>query len=75
MTRKNQPTKMEINKPKKDINTVIIRRFPEKSGVFPVSSLINNPDALKINKAAKETSKIMAVDIAVDFQNVLGNVQ
>lgn len=40
----------------------------EKSGVSPVCSLTNMPDALKMNKAAIENNKITAVDMKVAFQ-------
>lgn len=73
-TRRNQPTKIEIRSPKKDINAVIINNLPEKSGSSP-ASVISMPDALKINNAAIENSKMTAVDISVDFQKVFGNAQ
>lgn len=47
----------------------------EKSGFLPVCSLTSMPDALNMNNAAIEKSKITAVDINVAFQNTFGENQ
>ena len=47
---------------------VIVNICPEKSAFSPVFSLTSIPDALKMNNAATENSKITAVDMIVAFQ-------
>jgi protoheme ferro-lyase len=54
---------------------LIVRSCPEKSALAPVFSLTSIPDALNMNSAAIEKSRITAVDIKVAFQYAFGETQ
>jgi hypothetical protein len=54
---------------------LIVKSCPEKSALAPVFSLTSIPDALNMNSAATEKSRITAVDIKVAFQYAFGETQ